>query len=165
MMDLMARRIVLLCLMGLVVVGCAVASNLAAPRQRQLADRIWNECRAEASTRVKGIECLATRWRPAIAASGYPDMDLVDLMLAYIGAIVRRMDAGTISAEDANLAFAELQTRIQSESQRRDALRAQQAYQAQQAQQSQRLLQQMNERLPGPPITCIWNGPYFVHCQ
>lgn len=161
----MARRIALFCLMSLVVVGCAVTSNVAASRQQELTGRIWNECLAEGGTQVTKTECLAIRWRPAMTASGYPDMDLVDLMLAYLMALGRRMDAGTISAEDANLVLAELQTRIQSESQRRDALCAQRVYQAQQAQQGQRLLQQMNERLPGPPITCVWSGPYLVHCQ
>lgn len=127
--------LVLLMLLG----GCAFAADeyaQALARQQQAwreADQIAQECSArrqhgELSGYAESVRCSNHRMRATIAASGFPHMDLVDLHLAYRTAVGQRLDAGTLSEEDAELRLATLFTRINAEVLRRRAL-AQQAQQ------------------------------------
>jgi hypothetical protein len=87
----------------------------------------------ELTSHVASALCSNDRARQVIAASGYPHMDLADLLFAYRMALARRTDEGQLSEQEANLQLAELRTRLASEEQRRNIMTQQVELQAQQA--------------------------------
>lgn len=152
---------------------------LGVERQRKLREQIQqvrDECRAKRlSGELPGYEtsarCSNDRIRFFYADSGFPYMDLVDLLLAYQIAVSKRIDIGEISEEEANVQLAEVETRIVSEEQRRSAVTAQASSQARQAQAAQeqaraaqhQALQNSLDRLNAwsretrlrQPVTCV----------
>lgn len=125
----------------LVSSGCtAVASQRqeALKQAHQQAMQIAQECREQRlagvlSGHVESARCSNDRMRQLWASAGYPYMDLVDLFLAYRMALAQRIDEGKLPKEEAQLLAAELQTRLASEEQRRNATALQAQAQAQQA--------------------------------
>jgi len=117
------------------IITCALvlASCVTADRWKSASDeasRISQECRAkrlsgELPNRAASVHCANDRMRQAWLKASFPHMDLVDLALAFRAAIAKRIDAGELSEEEGQLKSAELNARINSEVQRRDALRRQ----------------------------------------
>lgn len=114
-------------LIAVAVTGCAGRINPAALRVRQAmeeANRINLECRAlklqgKLTTWVEAVHCGNEPMRRMIQDSGYPHMDLVNLLLANRVLLAERMDAGQLTEAEATVQLAELLTRIAKEEQAR----------------------------------------------
>lgn len=104
--------------------GCA--SRVKEQQQRALgeAQRIAQECDKKSQTGeiksyVAKLECIM-QTRQLIAESGFPHMDIVDLLFAHQMVLAKQLDEGKISIEEAKLSFAELTTRVTTEVGRRN---------------------------------------------
>jgi hypothetical protein len=150
--------------------GCA--ASRAAQRQRELvvamrsidADCQQRRASGEITTSVGFVQCGQDRIRQAMVESGYPYMDLVDLIGAYRMALAVRVDKGEMSKEEGNLQLAELRTRIATEEHQRTTLSAQ--AQAQRTQAAGAFLQGLGvwSQSFRNPIRCFQSGIAVV-CQ
>jgi hypothetical protein len=119
-------------LQALEVAGCA---SVALQRQQeawQQASYIIHACESrrkagQLSSYVASMQCSNDRAHQVIQESGYPYMDLVNLLAAFRLAVGRRIDEGTLAEDDAQVQWAELTSRVAAEEQHRNAKR-QQAY-------------------------------------
>lgn len=130
-------KIVMGCLAILIAVGGTGCAGLRIREAAIEANRINLDCRAQKlqgklATWVEAVNCGNDRIRQVMQASGYPHMDLVNLLLAHRILLAERMDAGQLTEAEATVQLAELGTRITAEEQAR-ALAASHA-------QSQRLI-------------------------
>ena len=117
---------VLISLLAAILFFCGCGSRAKEQQQRAMGDaqRISQACdeksrTGEIQTRVARVECA----RPVLQLleqSGFPHMDIVQLMFAHQMVLAKQLDEGKISIEEAKLSFAELSTRITTEVQRRD---------------------------------------------
>ena len=87
--------------------GAAIQECASKKRAKKL--RTW----------VATAQCYSPRVRDAYTRIGYPDLDLIDLFLAYSVAIAERVDKRQISEAEANAQTMELLSRIQTEAQTR----------------------------------------------
>lgn len=165
--GLTVKRSLIIGLMVLSLSGCASAALQRQEEAFREAEEIARECKqrrlaGELPGYLASAQCSSERMRQVVAQSGYPHMDLFDLLLAYGLAAARRVDAGMMSEEEFRLQLTELTVRLNSEAQRRN-LMAQQAY-------SQRL-QSMGLFLQGlgvwqqslTPPTAAPRGPITCH--
>lgn len=122
-----AKRVQVM-VVSLLVFSIAGCVSMALQRQReawQQAGRILFECEekrsaGELSNYLESVLCSNDRARQVIAESGYPYMDLVNLLYAYRLAAARRIDAGSLARDEAELQWAELMTRVVNDEQRRN---------------------------------------------
>jgi hypothetical protein len=117
------NRLPALLLITLTLSACASAAQQAPEEAFLEATDMTTECRekrlaGELRNYSESADCR-DRARQNIAASGYPHMDLIDLMFAHDKALAQRVDSGEISEIDAQLLSAELLTAIAGEEQRR----------------------------------------------
>lgn len=155
-------KIMMVCMAILIAVGGAGCVGLRIREAANEANTINLDCRAQKlqgklATWVEAVNCGNDRMRQVMQASGYPHMDLVNLLLAYRILLAERMDAGQLTDAEATVLLAELGTRITAEEQAR-TLSASQSH-------SQRLiglgaamqgLGTLNQSLkPPPPPTVI----------
>lgn len=87
--------------------GAAIQECASKKRAKKL--RTW----------VATAQCYSPLVREAYTRISYPDLDLIDLFLAYSVAIAERVDKRQISEAEANAQTMELLSRIQTESQTR----------------------------------------------
>lgn len=130
-------KIVSACIAILIAVAVTGCVGLRMRQAMEEANRINLECRAlklqgKLTTWVEAVHCGNEPMRRMIQASGYPHMDLVNLLLANRVLLAERMDAGQLTEAEATVQLAEMGTRITAEEQAR-ALAASHA-------QSQRLI-------------------------
>ena len=119
-------KCMLISLLATLLFFCGCGSRAKEQQQRALgeAQSIAQACdeksrTGEIQTRVARVECA----RPTLQLleqSGFPHMDIVQLIFAHQMVLVKRLDEGKISIEEAKLSIAELNTRITTEVQKRD---------------------------------------------
>lgn len=163
-----------------VLSGCGLSAAQRVQQAFRQANSIRVECRqrhlaGELKSYVERVRCGNDRVGQAIAESGYPYMDLVNLEIAYRMAVAHRLDKGELSEAEANLQLAELQTRLGSEQQRRDMAAYQTQLQAKQTatqqwqawnqwQQNERIIRSLQTPRTMAPITCYKYGN-MIQCQ
>lgn len=142
--------------------GCGFVTYDKYETRRQI-DAVEAACRARQSLEgpVGFMRCANEGTRRILVANNFPNMDLVDLWLAYRLAAAQRVDDGLLSVEEANLLILEVQARLVTEDDRRFAVRQQAEAQRLQAYgaflQGLGVWQQSLQNLyptPQTPITC-----------
>lgn len=155
----------------IVLAGCAQARMQAANEQMQVSANYCDQRQASGgfATRREYAECVNAGFSAALTAAQYPYPDLVSLQASYRVALADKIDRGEISPSDANIAMAELITRIETESQRRQAQATQANVAGQMGiaalMQGLASVQAVNQPYypSRVPITCARQGA-FVNC-
>lgn len=168
-------KIVMGCLAILIAVagmGCVGLRNQRLAKIQEAmkeSDRITMDCRTQKlqgkiATWVEAVQCANDPTRQIMMDSGYPHMDLINLMLATRAVLAERMDAGQLTLAEAEQQLAALHTLLVKEEQAR-AMDAQASANAASQAYSQRLmgfgaamqgLGTLNQSLkPPPPPTVI----------
>lgn len=140
--------------MGFMAMLIAVASmgcvSLGNPRLAKIQEamkesgRITMDCRTQKlqgkiATWVEAVQCANDPTRQLMMDSGYPHMDLINLMLATRAVLAERMDAGQLTLAEAEQQLAVLHTLLVKEEQAR-AMDAQASANAASQAYSQRLI-------------------------
>lgn len=118
-------RTVCLVVLFLIFVGCA---QVAYRRDRNRWEQAFEqapkvaieECKAKQLSPLEEENCKMERMHEIMAASGYPHMELIDLLIAHWRNIYRNLADGKISPEEAAVQWAEIKLRLLREQQRLD---------------------------------------------
>ena len=130
----MKLRTLISLLISLFLAGCV---SIALKRQEAAmkeGEKIKQECEQRRvqgllKTYVESAQCSNDKMRRVIQESGFPHMDIIDLLLASRLALSQRVDGGQLTEAEANLLLAELGIRLNSEIRYRNLA----AYQAESA--------------------------------
>jgi hypothetical protein len=172
---------------GLCLAGCGLSQEAAMAQQAQkikeakeTSNAVVRECREK---HLRGElnhkqmnECANPRIYAAWQEAGDPYLDLLNIQLAAALVCGENIDKGKATEAECRLQIAELQSRLNNERQRREAMRAQAAAQTQAANaQSAAVLMQGLAALqtanrpsytptytPSNTVNCTTTGPYAV---
>jgi hypothetical protein len=168
----MRQAIVASCIVSAICLsGCGLVREARWSQARQQTDAVSQECknkrlRGELKTYRQSVECSNPRIAAIWQEAGDTYMDLVHLRLAARMVCADNIDSKQVTEAECDLQLAELETRITSEAQRRNATNANiQAAQMQSTaamMQGLAALQQANRPAANNSINCTTMGPYSM---